>query len=339
MPTSITRLDYCQFLLGSQVNYTLTYFAEHSQQWSHDTIRRYLTGVELAPRLVWEKVKDQVVMSSQGYLIFDDTVLDKDKSTKIEMVRSQYSGNAHKVLRGIGIVNCVYVNPETDQFWIIDYRIFNPEVDGKSKLHHVKEMLGNAITGKKLPFRGVLMDTWYAVKWLMLLIEEYGKVYYCPLKSNRLINETGVAKDYHAADSLTWSRWEQFYGKAVHLKDFPQGHRVQLFRLPFSSERTDYVVTNDTAPRTFQDAQEASALRWKVEQFHREAKQLTGLQDCQCRKERIQKNHIACAMLTWVLLKKIADRTQQTLYQVKHNLLKNYMIEFLKHPLSQLRFA
>ena len=31
MASSITRLDYCQFLLSSQINYTLTYFAEHSR--------------------------------------------------------------------------------------------------------------------------------------------------------------------------------------------------------------------------------------------------------------------------------------------------------------------
>jgi hypothetical protein len=24
-------------------------------------------------------------------------------------------------------VTCVYVNPETDQFWLIDYRIYDPE--------------------------------------------------------------------------------------------------------------------------------------------------------------------------------------------------------------------
>lgn len=338
MRASLSRLDYCRFLFVSQINYTLTYFAEHAQKWSHDTVNRYLERAKLPSRLVWEKVKDQVVPSKQGYLIFDDTVLDKDHSSKIEMVRSQYSGNAHKIIRGIGVVNCVYVNPETDQFWIIDYRIFNPDDDGKSKLHHVKEMLENAIRSKGLLFRGVLMDSWYAVKWLMLLIESYKKVYYCPVRSNRLVNESGVPKDYHSVDSLVWTEVEKKQGKTVHLKDFPKGHTLKLFCLPFSKERTDYIVTNDSSP-TSEDTQEACALRWKVEQFHREAKQLTGIQDCQCRKERIQKNHIACAMLVWIQLKKIADRTQQTLYQVKHGLLTNYMIDLLRSPAHSLGFA
>ncbi len=59
----------------------------------------------------------------EGYLIFDDTVLDTRYGEEIELTRRQYSGNEHKVIRGIGLVNCVYVvNPETGAFWVIDYR-------------------------------------------------------------------------------------------------------------------------------------------------------------------------------------------------------------------------
>ena len=36
-------------------------------------------------------------------------------------------------------------------------------------------------------------------------------------------------------------------------------------------------------------------MRWKIEEFHRELKQLTGVEACQCRQARIQRNHIACA--------------------------------------------
>ena len=30
-----TRLDYCQYLLSSPTNYTLTHFADHSERFSH----------------------------------------------------------------------------------------------------------------------------------------------------------------------------------------------------------------------------------------------------------------------------------------------------------------
>src|SRR5712692_10526227 len=184
---SVTRLDYCQYLLGSQVNYTLTHFAEHAERFSHDATNRYLAGDRLPPRLVWEHVREQVVGTDDGYVVFDDTVLDKRHADTTELVRRQYSGNEHRVIKGIGVVTCVYVNPQTAQFWIIDYRIYDPEGDGKSKLAHVHAMLSQVVYQKRLPFCAVLMDTWYATKDLMLYIEQGQKLYYCPLKDNRQV--------------------------------------------------------------------------------------------------------------------------------------------------------
>ena len=118
-----------------------------------------------------------MLQTPYGFLVFDDTVIDKNFSHQIELVRSQYSGNAHGVIKGIGVVTCVYVNPQTDQFWIIDYRIYDPEGDGKTKLEHMHEMLVNGVYQKRLEFWAVLMDTWYATKDSMLHIEKFGKIY------------------------------------------------------------------------------------------------------------------------------------------------------------------
>ena len=105
-------------------------------------------------------------------------------------MRRQYSGNTHGVIKGIGVVRCVYVNPATAQFWIIDYRIYDPAGDGKTKLDHVAEMLRNCVYQKQLALWAVLMDTWYAKKNLLLQIESYGKIYNCPLKDNRLVDDS-----------------------------------------------------------------------------------------------------------------------------------------------------
>jgi len=41
-------------------------------------------------------------------------------------------------------------------------------------------MLRNLVYSKQLPFARVLMDSWYAAQKLMALIEQLGKIYYCP---------------------------------------------------------------------------------------------------------------------------------------------------------------
>ncbi len=65
-------------------------------------------------------------------------LLIKNIQGQIELFRRQYSGNEHGVVSGIGIVNCLYFNPDIERLWIIDYRIYNPESDEKSKIDHVQ---------------------------------------------------------------------------------------------------------------------------------------------------------------------------------------------------------
>jgi hypothetical protein len=60
--------------LVSQLNDTLTNFADHCEQFSYDAINRYLRGERITPRLVWENVHGQVLPTPRGSVLFDDTV-------------------------------------------------------------------------------------------------------------------------------------------------------------------------------------------------------------------------------------------------------------------------
>ena len=335
---SLSKLDYCQFLLSSQVNYTLTHMADHLQSFSHDTINRYLRGEKLSPRLLWEQVQPHLALDDDAYLVFDDTVLDHNHGPSIEMVRRQWSGNQKRVITGIGLVSCVYINPISEQFWVIDYRIFDPQGDGKGKLDHVREML-SIVLHRKVPFQTVLMDAWYAAKEVMLQVASAGKTFYCPLKANRLVDDSGRAQPYRRIEALEWGETELMQGKLVKVRGFPGDFKVKLFRVEVSTHRTEWVVTNDLSQSSTQDAQQVSALRWKIEEFHREAKQLTGLEDCQCRKARIQRNHIACALLVWCRLKVLAYQTHQSVYQIKYGLLHDYLVAQLKNPSIKMVLA
>jgi hypothetical protein len=315
------------------INHTLTYFADHTDDMSHDSANRYLISERFTGGIVWQNVRSEVIISNDGYVVFDDTVIDKSHSHKIELVRRQYSGNAHGLIKGIGVVNCVYVNPELNRYWIIDFRIYDPDGDGKSKLDHVMDMLDSIVRHKCLPFRAVLMDSWYAAKEVMLYIESLHRCYYCPLKDNRqVVDEPDGKKKYQRVDSLVWSKDHAIKGKTIKIKDFPKCHTVKLFRVAVSSHRTDYVVTNDLSQDSTLGTQEACAWRWKIEQFHREAKQLTGVEKCQCRTARIQRNHIACAYLVWARLAQIAEQVGKTLYSLKHGLLDEFIRQQLKSP-------
>ncbi len=364
----ISKWDYCQYLLASPVNYTLTNMADHLEGVSHDRLNRYLRGEKLTPRLLWENVRAVYQSSPNGFLLFDDTVLDKSNGPCIETTRQQWSGNAHAIVRGIGLVSCVYVNPEAGLFWVIDYRLFDPDTDGKSKLDHMREML-QSVRHRQIPFTTVLMDAWYATREMMLLIENWnkhpvggspgsspggspgsspggspgsspgsspGKRFYCPLKSNRKVDDSGGERPYRAVSALEWSREELQSGKRVKVHGFPADYKMTLFRVEVSIHRTEYIVTNDATQDSTSGTRKVCAVRWKIEQVHRELKQLTGLERCQCRKARIQRNHIHCALLVWTRLNHLAQQARTTVYQLKHGLLREFLVQQLRQPAIQM---
>jgi len=167
---------------------------------------------------------------------------------------------------------------------------------------------------------------------LMQYIEGLGKYYYCPLKRNRLVDDTEGREKYKHIEALEWSESEQEKGKIIKIKAFPKNKKVKLFRVIVSTDKTEFIVTNDLTQDSTDVVQEVCDVRWKIEEFHTELKQLTGVESCQCRKARIQRNHIGACMLVWLRLKDMAYKTGQTIYQLKYGLLSNYLIQQLKRP-------
>jgi hypothetical protein len=322
---------YKQFLVSSHINYTGTYLADHIEELDENSIYRFLKGNIFTPKMVWEKAKDGIVFSPNGRILFDDTVLNKDFSFKIDGVRSQYSGNAHGIIKGIGVVNCVYYNPELDRFWIIDFRIFDPDKDGKTKIDHVWDMLTLAMH-RGVQFTTVLMDSWYSDTKTLLWIDSLKKLFYCPLKSNRLVDDSLGERPYRAVEKLEWNDTEKTSGKRVKVNKFPKDYKVNLFRVIVSTDKTEYVITNDMTQDSTEGCQKETAIRWKIEQFHREAKQVTGIEKNQCRTNRSQRNHICLSLQVWIFLSEKAHTLGTTIYQVKHNLLDEYMVEQMRNP-------
>jgi SRSO17 transposase len=334
----VTTMSYGQFLVNTPVNFTGTYFANSVDGLEHDSVHRFLKGSRLTPALVREKIGDVIAYSPRGHIIFDDTVLDKSAGRSIEGVVKQYSGNAHHAVNGIGVVTCVYYNPDNGRFYILDYRVHDKARDGKTKLNHVSDMLAQ-IHWRDIPYSHVLMDTWYATVDLMNQVMDYDKYFVCAVQSNRLFSPDKLYQiprpkkysDYIKASDLPWGEPTNagYHGKLRYL---PANRPVQLFRIVVSTDKTEYIVTNDVALKTTDDTRKESAIRWKIEEFHRELKQLTGIEKCQARKNRSQRNHITMCMLAWIQLKTTAWATNQTIYQVKQAPLQTYMTEQWRHP-------
>jgi len=152
--------------------------------------------------------------------------------------------------------------------------------DAQSKLEHVAAMLDAVVYSKQLAFTTVLMDSWYATQKLMAQIDQFQKLYYCPLKTNRRVDDSGGVAPYLRVDELVWSSQDLQQGKLIKVRGFPKDKKVKLFRVNVSTKRTEFVATNDDSQTSTDAVQDACGIRWKIEEFHRELKQLTGVESC-----------------------------------------------------------
>jgi hypothetical protein len=326
----ITKQQYVEYLISTVGNFTGTNLAEHLDEVSHDTITDYLQTERLTARTLWELVEGLIVDSPDAFLIVDDSVQDKRYSRFIELVKLQYSGAEHGLVRGIGIANLVHSAGAEQDFYPIDYRIYAPDQDGKTKNEHFIEMVRNALSDKRIHAKRILFDTWYASADNLKLVHRLGLTFFTTLKSNRMVSLSKEAGYIHL-DQIEWTPERLENGLMVKLKEVP--FKVRLFKVVATNGDIDWVITNcPDETLTTQAAQDVSDVRWQVEELHRGLKQLTGTEKCQCRKGRSQRNHIACCYHAWLSLKVKASELGKTLYQTKHDLLSDYLRVELRQP-------
>jgi Transposase DDE domain len=326
----ITKKQYVEYLLSTPKNCTCTYLAEHLEEVSHDVVNAFLRQKRFLPREVWKLVKDRIDDSQEAFLIVDDSVQDKRYSRFIELVRAQYSGNEHGVVRGIGVVSLVHSTGKAADFYPIDYRVYAPEVDGKTKNDHFHEMFVNAVDHKHLQARTILFDGWYASAENLKLIHRRKWTFFTTLKSNRVVS-LSKTQGYIHLEEIEWTPDRLAQGVIVKLKEVP--FKVRLFKLVAPDGDIDWVITNDLdETTTAQVAADSSDVRWQVEELHRGLKQLTGSEKCQCRMARAQRTHLACCYHAWVSLKVKAKELGQTMYELRSSLFSAYLRAELRHP-------
>ena len=181
--------------------------------------------------------------SPEAFLCVDDSVQDKRYSHFIEVAERQYSGAAHGLVTGICLVNLMRSSGRAGDFLPLNYRVYAPEQDARTKNEHFQRMFAHVAAEGKIQARTLLFDAWYSGSENLKLIHRAGWTFFTTLKSNRLVSsrkETG----YQALDAVAppggWST-----GLEIRLKRVP--FAVRLFKLVASHGNIEWVVTNNFA--------------------------------------------------------------------------------------------
>lgn len=281
----ITKQQYVEYLICTIGNYTSSHLAEHLDEVSHDVVTDFLRSEHLTAHGLWELAFNLIEDSPEAFMLVDDSVQDKRYSRFIELVKLQYSGAEHGLIRGIGIVNLVHSAGDQKDFYPIDYRIYAPDQDGKTKNDHFTEMVINAVFAKKIKAKRILFDSWYASAENLKLVHRLGLTFFTTLKSNRMVSLSKEGGWIHLND-IDWTVERLKNGVRVKLKEIP--FKVQLFKVVATDGDIDWVITNcPDETLTTQVAQEANDVRWQIEELHRGLKQLTGTENANVAKDAL----------------------------------------------------
>lgn len=316
-----SRELYCTFLQVTAQRYSSFSLAEVSPEpLSHDAVSRWLTDTKCQPKDIWEAAKRDV-LKTFGVILADETVLDKSRSKKVELVHWQYSGDEHDVIPGIGMLNMLWKRDD-GAVMPIDYRIYHPPEDGKTKNDQFREMLVNAKTRGVTP-EAVIADSWYSSLNNVKCIRELGWVWVMGLRKNRVVNRG------EKLETLTIP----YEGLRVHLRGYGW---ITVYRFVATNGRTDYIGTNINDP-TREAVERLVRMRWSIEVYHRELKQTCGLARCQSRNGRAQRNHIGLSVLSWIRKARVRSVSQFSLYQQQWDMLKGAIAMNLKQQLVYSR--
>lgn len=120
------------------------------------------------------------------------------------------------------------VHTDGPDYYPIDYRIYAPLTDGKTKNDHFQEMLLNAYQTKGIQAQTVLFDNWYASWKNLKLVHRLGLKFITTLKSNRLVSLSPEAGYVHL-DEFEWTLDQLENGHLLKLKKVP--FKVRLFKV------------------------------------------------------------------------------------------------------------
>ena len=313
--------DYIQFLIATPKACSGTEAArvqpDQPDPPAHDAFTRLLTRLEPDPETLWRESQTQLDRTD-GVLVIDDSTLDKPYARSIALVTKHWSGKHHAVVRGINLVSVVWT--DGDRHIPCDYRVYE-KADGRTKNDHFGDMLRVAYARGLKP-RCVCFDGWYSSLDNLKLIRAIGWTWLTRLKSNRLVNRDhqGVRalKDTAVAAAGT-EVWLPGYGL------------VKVFGIVAPDGDIAYWATNDLGMTDLTRVQFAE-FSWSIEHYHRGIKQCTGIERCQCRSARAQRNHIGLALRAFLRFEAHCFARGISWVEAKTAIIRDAVRDYLARP-------
>jgi hypothetical protein len=319
------EFDYLQFLVAAPGPVSCTEAARVQPQRpdapAHDAFNRLLNRLEPDPEALWAEA-EPLVEKGRGVLVIDDTTLDKPYARHMALVTRHWSGKHKRPVRGINLITTLWA--DGDRKIPVDYRIYS-KGDGRTKHDHFWEMLLMARARGFSP-KYVLFDSWYASRENLKRVRDHRWLWLTRMPGDRIVSVED--RQHRRLDEVAVSA----SGTVLHLRGYGL---VQVFRIDAPDGDTEYWVTNDLA----MDAgtrQHYAEVSFGIENYHRELKQNCGVEQCQARSERAQRNHIGLAIRAFLRLEWHFFTTGVSGFEAKLRLIREAVRSYLSRPFITL---
>lgn len=285
---------YLQGLLSVLEPATCTALARVVRGVSHDCLSRILKN----KKLEWQTLLSGLVSRisgklQRGYLVIDDTVIDKSFAKLIENLSWIYSSKENRVVLGLNLVvlawsNGVITLPLGVKIW---------KKGGKSKYDLAGELLWYAKKVLQIKPQYVVFDSWYASEKILSQLASYRWTFCCQLKRNRKLNGEPLRRLH------SHPYW-------IERGTLTGGARVLVVR-----HGKKYFATNALA-LSKQETLARYKTRWVIETMFRLLHAELGLEACQSVSLRVQTAHIHLCLMTVAAVEKHAALTNRTRYEI-----------------------
>jgi len=321
-PPKCTSEHFVNFLISTYQACSCTEASRclpgESETIAHDSVKRLLERQPHHTEALYAEAK-RLIRADQGVLVIDDSTLDKPYSHQIELVTRHWSGKHHRVVQGINLISTIWT--EGSAIVPVDFRIYHPDKDGKTKNDHFREMLRAA---KERKFRPgcIIFDSWYSSIDNLKLIRSLEWHWCTRLKSNRLVNpDNSYNRNVSEIDIPP-------EGRVVHLRQYGF---IRVFRIVHSEKEPEYWAT-DILDAAESDRKTFKGLSWNIEVYHRGIKQCCGIERCQGRKEEVQRGHILLSLLAFLRLESHRLSTGSSWYESKRSIHRAASSRFIASP-------
>jgi hypothetical protein len=302
---------------------------------SHDKVTRFLSEEDFTSKQFWSLVKPTVrqIQSSEGILIFDDTIGEKPSTDENELITWHWDHIANRAVKGLNLLSALYYSQGalipvgfqsiTKTKPVTDTKTGKiKKKSAKTKNEYLREMAKRAIVDNQIPCRWVLADIWYSgndnLEYIKLQLK---KDFIMPIKGNRLAALTEVEKHQGQFQRVEEISLAEQTTLRIYLKDLP--FPVLLIKWIFRNEDgssgalhlvcSDLTVGADQIIAVYQK-------RWQMEEFHKSLKSNTGLAKSPTKTVRTQNNHFFASVYAFFKLELLKCKTKLNHFALKAKL-------------------